>query len=291
MSAIEGFSFFFWLCLLVWVVKSGHLNLNRKVYVKAVLGANSQWTSMQRHRTVFFEDIFWVKFSQMIKTKADGHSEANTPLTHILSIYLFDSVVFLPPSVIIWKRSWWPLLLITSWHLGATVVLSTAAAEAPPTVRGFDVRAARPLPPDAGWNFLRDRLLRSARGVHRRARQRHVGRCSFVFSRWTTRNTPTRAGWHHGGHFTADGHSHAKTPRRQAVAGPMWDVAECRALAFTLRSSCKRTRVATPQRKARNPKATSLLPNAPTIRCFYCMDANLRNLQHCRLFTIDLQHT
>lgn len=160
----------------------------------------------------------------MIKTKADGHSEANTALTHILSIYLFDSVVFLPPSVIIWKRSWWPLLLITFWHLGATVVHSTAAAEAPPTVRGFDVRATRPLPPDARWNFYATDFYDQL-GVHRRARQRHVGRCSFVFSRWTTRNTPTRAGWHHGGHFTADGHSHAKTSRRQAVAGPMWDVA------------------------------------------------------------------
>lgn len=167
----------------------------------------------------------------MIKTKADGHSEANTPLTHIWSIYLFDSVVFLPPSVIIWKRSWWPLLLITFWRSGATVALSTAAAEAPPTVRGFDVRAARPPPMPVEiftWQTFYDQL-----GVHRRARLFSV------------------AGRH-------------ETHRRE-----LDDITEVTSPPTATRTQ-KPPRVATPQRQARNPKATSRLPNAPTTRCFYC---------------------
>lgn len=47
----------------------------------------------------FFEDIFWVKFSQMIKTEADGQSEANTPLTHTFySFIYFIQLFFLPQT-------------------------------------------------------------------------------------------------------------------------------------------------------------------------------------------------
>lgn len=177
----------------------------------------------------------------MIKTKADGHSEANTPLTHIWSIYLFDSVVFLPPSVIIWKRSWWPLLLITFWRSGATVALSTAAAEAQPTVRGFDVRAARPPPPRCRLKFLRDRLFTISSG--------------FIGERVSDTSAAARL-------FSVAGRH--ETHRRE-----LDDITEVTSPPTATRTQ-KPPRVATPQRQARNPKATSRLPNAPTTRCFDC---------------------
>lgn len=206
----------------------------------------------------------------MIKTKTDGQSEANTPLTHILSIYLFDSVVFLPPSVIIWKRSWWPLLLITFWHLGATVVLSTAAAEAPPTVRGFDVRAARPLPPRCRLKFLRDRFLRSARGSSASASA--TRRPLLVCFQSLDDTKHTDMSW-----MTSRRSLHRRRPLARKNLLPTSccgsDMGCCIMSCVSFHPAvapCRRTRVATPQRQARNPKATSLLPNAPTIRWFYC---------------------
>lgn len=159
----------------------------------------------------------------MIKTKTDGHSEANTPLTRILSIYLFDSVVFLPPKRNYMKTQLMATVVNYLLTLGSHCGLSTAAAEAPPTVRGFNVRATRPLPSDAGWNFIWQ-IFTISSGVLQPSRWRHVGRCLFVFSRWTTRNADMS--WMTSRRSLRRRRPLArKASRRQAVAGPIWDVA------------------------------------------------------------------
>lgn len=145
-----------------------------------------------------------------LKPKTDGHSEANTPITHILSIYLFDSVVFLPPSIIIWKRSWWPLLLITFWHLGATVGFSPRQQKLH-QLSEASTCALLVLFPPMPVEILYARFLLSARGSSASALATRRPVLIFFQSLDDTK-CRHKLDDISGGHFTTDGHSHAKPP-------------------------------------------------------------------------------
>lgn len=148
----------------------------------------------------------------MIKTKTDGHSEANTPLTHIFFSFIhLIQFVFLPPSVIIWNRSWWPLLLITFWHLGATVDFSPQQQK----LRQLSVASTCTIvvlfPPLGGLNFIRQIFALSSEFVGDGPSDT-AGRAYRAYSVAGRHEAPTRAGRHHGGHLIVTGRSHATPP-------------------------------------------------------------------------------
>lgn len=152
--------------------------------------------------------------------------------------------------------------------LGSHCGLFTAAAEAPPTVRGFNVRATRPLPSDAGWNFICQIFTISSGFIGERVSDTSAG--AYLFSVAGRHETQTWAGWHQWRSL------HRRRPLARKNLPPTSccgsDMGCCRMSCVSFHPAVvpKRTRNTTPQRKARNPKATSLPPNAPTIHCFYC---------------------
>lgn len=115
---------------------------------------------MQR-QVFFFEDIFWVKFSQMIKTKADGHSEANTPLAHFIHLFIWFSCFSSP------KRNYMKTqlmatvvnyLLTLGSHCGAFHRGSRSSTNCPRLRRARYSSSS----PRCRLKFLRDRFSRSA---------------------------------------------------------------------------------------------------------------------------------
>lgn len=71
-----------------------------------------------------------MKFSQMIKTKTDGHHEARAPLTDFLIFFFF----FLSPKHNYMKSQLMAAVVNYLLTLGSHCGLFSVAAEAPPTV-------------------------------------------------------------------------------------------------------------------------------------------------------------